>query len=153
MGMVYVMRGIPGTGKTTYVNKFTKEHPELRVSVCSADHYHMRDGEYKFDPKNLAAAHQECLKLFINCMSWKNADVVFVDNTNITVTEIAPYVAVAQALGWRAEVITLLADPWACAKRNVHGVPEDKVWKMLNLMDGEEKRFPPFWTHHTHLGG
>lgn len=137
----YIMSGIPGSGKSTFIKNNLPQ-----AIVCSADFYHMVDGEYRFDPSRAREAHAWCMRRFVEaCQDARNP--VVCDNTNTTLAAIAPYMAVAQAYGYETEIIyfeTTVADS---IRRNVHQVPEETIRRMA----GEHKRLmhddiiPSWW--------
>jgi predicted kinase len=158
---VIVLRGVSGVGKSTFQKTF---YPE--AIVCSADAYFINDkGEYHFDGSKLSEAHACCMRIFINsckklsengdARSWANYEaprddypIVVVDNTNISVIEIAPYIAVAQAYGIKSRIITLTVEkPETAAARNVHGVPDATVKTMMVRMMDAQQQFPSWWRH------
>jgi len=52
-----LIRGLPGSGKTTMAKKIEGfEHFE-------ADQYFEKDGSYEFDPSELNSAHEECQRI------------------------------------------------------------------------------------------
>ncbi len=53
MKNLYLLRGIPGAGKSTLAKQLGDAHFE-------ADSYFMIDGEYQFDPTKLRKAHEWC---------------------------------------------------------------------------------------------
>lgn len=114
---VIIMCGIPGSGKSTYIEKNC-----LRAITASADSYFAANGG--FNPAKLGLAHGKCLRDFIETIQdseFQHSDIV-VDNTNTTTEEIAPYVALALAYGLEVEVIVLVGSVEIAHKRNVHGV-------------------------------
>lgn len=138
----FVMRGVPGSGKSTWLEKElvrlkaipTDEGYDPWSDVCSADKYHMVDGVYRYDPKNAKAAHERCFKRFINLCSVSQIDIVAVDNTNVRIWELARYVAVAETYGYEVKIIRMVCDPQVAIARNVHGVPAETIWQMhLNM--------------------
>lgn len=138
---VYIMRGLPGSGKSSWVATQSKT-PECWV-VCSADHFHMVGDEYRFDPKNAGAAHSRCLYKFVEALSRNEVDVLVVDNTNTTAVELAPYVRLCEAFGVEYEIVWVIASPLTAYRRNVHGVPYDVIHRMWgNLMT---ERLPAGW--------
>lgn len=133
-----ILSGIPGSGKSTFAGEADK-----RV-VCSADDFFMVDGKYCFDFRKLGEAHGSCLRKFIECVS-RGESVVYVDNTNTTVLELAPYMAIANAYNYKIELVTFLCDPEIAAKRNKHGVPYAACLAMNNRLVSRDREIPPFW--------
>ena len=125
--MIYLMKGIPGCGKSTYIKNVLK--PTGLAVICSADH-HFEDeqGNYNFNPAEIGIAHAACLKKYTYAIQM-DCDVI-VDNTNIRLWEIAPYVALAEAFNKEYEIIEIVCEPSQAARRNTHGVPEEKVMEM-----------------------
>lgn len=142
-GRVILMAGVPGSGKTHYVNK---ELDLTRESVVSADNFFVgSDGVYRFDPTKLGTAHGDCLRGFVSSLM-KGMGTVVVDNTNTTVIEMAPYVALAAAYGYAVEIVRVGCDPAVAAARNTHGVPERAVRAMAERLDRTfQEGLPPFW--------
>ena len=132
---VVIMQGASGSGKSTYIKD---KHSD--AVICSADHFFMEDGEYKFDPELLGAAHKACMYKFIQaCQSGES--VVVVDNTNTTRVEMAPYVSVAAAFGAEVEIVRCEASAEECADRNTHGVPAGACEAMVKRIQDPM----PFW--------
>ena len=141
-GRVILMAGVPGSGKTHYVNASGL----TRESVVSADNFFVgADGVYRFDPTKLGAAHGDCLRGFVSALM-KGLGTVVVDNTNTTVVEMTPYVALAAAYGYETEIVRVHCDPAVAAARNSHGVPERAVRAMAERLDKTfQEGLPPFW--------
>ena len=149
------------------------------VAICSADSFFVVDGEYKFNPSQLPAAHAKCLRDFVSWVqdagvgkvrkvtilrgipgSGKSTYIqghavgdVVVDNTSTTVAEIAPYAALALAYGAELEIVTLDVAPEVAAARNVHGVPLDGCKRMAARIREENNRLPPWWNHRVLVPG
>lgn len=134
---VYIMRGLPGSGKSSWVKNFCPTD-----TVCSADHFHTVNGEYRYDPKNAGAAHGACLRQFVRALD-VGTDVLVVDNTNTTAVELAPYVRLCEAFGIEYEIVNIACDFATACERNIHAVPPATIWNMhQNLMT---ERIPPYW--------
>lgn len=129
-----LMRGIPGSGKSFFA-KAMKDNYLIEGYTCaiySTDDFWLTcDGGYAFDPALLGEAHQ-----------WNKArvrrdtksDIVVVDNTNIRLKEILPYLEIA-AEHDRDVMIMESPTTWAwdvdeCFKRNTHGVPRETIQRM-----------------------
>jgi hypothetical protein len=68
---------------------------------------------------------------------------VVVDNTNIRVWEIAPYMLGAAAYKFDVEIIELQCDFETAYNRNTHGVPEGTMREMNWYLQNE--KLLPFW--------
>ena len=60
MKEVFILRGIPGAGKSTLAKSLAGKNG----IICEADDYMTLDGEYNFDPFKLPEAHQNCFRKF-----------------------------------------------------------------------------------------
>jgi predicted kinase len=136
---VHIMRGVSGSGTSTYV----KEHWP-RATVVSADAYFINaEGVYVFDPAKLGDAHAWCLRDFVYSCRKGLAEHLVVDNTNVSVWEVAPYYSLALAYGHPVEVIRVgaIGSLREYTKRNVHDVPYETVRKQYENMG----RLPDHW--------
>jgi predicted kinase len=127
-----LIRGISGSGKTTYAKNLQAECPVL--SHYEADMFFEKNGEYKFDPTKLKDAHKWCkAQTEIDLMFGRS---VIVSNTFTQKWEIEPYIELGKKYG--AEVIIKKATG---NYQNVHGVPQEALERMLSRweeLEGEE---------------
>ena len=147
---VIIMRGLPGSGKSTWIKK-TFTDPGKVVIVCSADDFHLdKDGNYNFDPALAGEAHNCCLRKFLITLEreiegpTKGAiEAVIVDNTNTTLAELAPYVRLAEALGFKYTIVQTECSIQTAVERNIHGVP---VGTMFTMRKNLWREIPPsYW--------
>ena len=126
-----LVRGLPGSGKSTYANKIQLKHSAGEADHFEADMFHVKDGEYLFDQKNVRHAHMWCQAQ--TARSLYNGKTVIVANTFITFGELYPYIKIAKDFG--AEVFIV-----ECIGKfgNVHNVPEEVLEKMYNNWDDLE---------------
>lgn len=160
-----VLRGVSGAGKSTLA-QFIYNALEGVPHIVSADTYFMQEGVYRFDPAKLSDAHAACLREFTREVqsypSWNVRDlvtavdpsgpshqVVIVDNTNTTVAEAAPYMALAAAYGWTPMLVDIEADPRKAAARNVHGVSAETVDAQFMRLTHAAAALPPYWRRVT----
>ncbi|GAG25938.1 unnamed protein product, partial [marine sediment metagenome] len=134
---VHIMRGVPGSGKSTvarsiacsYPGSFNSTDPEkgewvTDYAIHSTDDLCMVDGEYQFDIELAGERHAQNLENFKDSLE-RGVPCVIVDNTNVKISQFAPYADAAQAAGY-AVVFVEVAHPSleVAVERNTHGVPE-----------------------------
>lgn len=125
-----LVRGVPGSGKTTYVKKNLKGYKHFE-----ADQYFEKSGEYKFNVSELKNAHEECLNN--TRKELEKGNKVVVSNTFVRRWELDKYLSLARDLNKTVKVIRMTKQ-----FKNEHGVPEDKVKEMKGNFqdyDGEIK--------------
>lgn len=139
-GDMVILRGIPGSGKSTLCSMLRGLYPEYSIKVVSADHYMVDDeGNYKFDFKKLESAHTQCFQAAME----SEADIIIVDNTNTQRWELSPYLSLGRAQGRKVSLMKMKVTSDEAAARNIHGVPAASIEKM-------QARFEsvlPFWPH------
>lgn len=120
-----IIRGIPGSGKSTYAQKLVEELTSEGKSVkhFESDMFFMKDGEYKFNTKLLGVAHKWCFDTVFN--SFNENDTVIVSNTFTTMKELAPYMDRAKENGYDMTIYRM-----ANEFQNKHGVPEETLQAM-----------------------
>ena len=142
--IVYIMRGIPGSGKSTVAREITRSYPgqfegtdpETGVWVPgyvihSTDFLCMVDGEYQFDIELAGERHEQNFQNFLGSLE-KGTPAIIVDNTNVQTKHYAAYVEAAQAAEY-AVVFVELAHPDldVATFRNTHGVSKEIINDMI----------------------
>ena len=131
---VVIMRGIPGSGKTSTAVRIGEES-FLVWDICSADHHFVdpNTGAYLFIPNELPHAHQECFRHFTEALN-RNDELVIVDNTNIQLAHYLQYEQAAQVHEYNFFVVEIVqrnaAEVQLCFHRNIHGVPQATINRM-----------------------
>jgi len=122
MKSLYLLRGLPGAGKSTLAKKLGDAHFE-------ADMYFTNEnGQYIFNGADIKKAHEWCqnevqLAMILNHTSGLNESIV-VSNTFTQEWEMEPYYKLAETYGYR--VFSLIVEN-RHGGENLHNVPEDKI--------------------------
>lgn len=127
-----ILRGLPGSGKSTVAAKLVNGDDG---KICSADDYFCFAGEYRFKKEDLGKAHDSCFEHFKWLITVKSSPIV-VDNTNTTEKEYKRYVDYAKERGYEVTIQTVETDltDEELAARNVHSVPVETIRRMRERM-------------------
>jgi predicted kinase len=148
---VVILRGIPGSGKSTRAEEAYSGH-----EVCSADDYFRNFyGVYKFDARALPAAHRACLLKFEALLIAGTEHIIVVDNTNLTAAEIAPYYALAEAHGYDPRIEDMNPGTVKAiarqAGRRYKAVPPETIERMAHLKAAADPTLPARWVRHSFI--
>ena len=134
MKSLYLVRGIPGCGKSTFANLICNEY-----SVIEADQYFVdkQTGEYKFDGSKIKDAHAWCqneveIRMGDNQVNPQYYPQIAVSNTFTQEWEMKPYFDMAEKYGYK--VFSIIVENRHGGK-NEHGVPDDKLEIMRNRFE------------------
>src|SRR6185503_16474175 len=138
MKIVYILRGLPGSGKSTIATKLINIQDGF-AHIFSADQFFINEyGDYIFNSSSLKQAHEFCRNRFSAAIKNEIHPIV-IDNTNTMKWEYDWYIEQASLAGYSHQVIIVgeFSDE-ACtyyAKRNTHGVPLETIIKMRNRFE------------------
>ena len=119
MKELFLLRGVPGAGKSTLAKSLGGMHIE-------SDKYFMDGDEYKFDPSKLKDAHAWCQNA-VSVWVKNSVEKIVVSNTFTQEWEIDYYFELAKEHGYR--VYSLIVEN-RHGNKDVHNVPEEKLVQM-----------------------
>lgn len=138
--ILILMRGAPGSGKSYLAKQIVEitigsTFADYKSHICSTDDYFMVRGVFQFSKYRLPEAHdwnQNRVKQVLR----QGVSPVIIDNTNIEVWEMEPYLKEGVRNGYIIEVVEPNT-PWAkkayqLFKRNTHDVPLATIKRKLD---------------------
>lgn len=120
--VLYIVRGIPGSGKSTFAKTLGGQHYEADMFFIN------ENGEYNFDFTKLKGAHQWCQGMVKGDMILEYPKIV-VSNTSTQEWEMEPYFEMAKEYDYK--VFSIVVEN-RHGGTNEHNVPEDKIELMKN---------------------
>jgi predicted kinase len=124
MQTLYIIRGLPGSGKTTLAKEIMTEHPETDFAHYEADMYFTdAAGNYIWDYRDIAAAHEWCYRGVEDALF--NGYDVIVSNTFVEMRSMEQYFVLGERLECKIVVIECLGQ-----YGSIHNVPEATLEKM-----------------------
>ena len=119
---VTILRSLPGGGKSTLARTLVEQGAAHASADTFEDLYFVdSEGLTQIRLEHLDPAHGASYRVAIEAL--QAGQNVVVDNTNLSIEEVLPYVAIAQAFRANAEIVTIDTDPEVAFGRQTHGVP------------------------------
>jgi predicted kinase len=126
MKTLYIIRGLPGSGKSTLGHELASEADGYykRHSVAADDWFCDQYGEYNFVPEELSDAHEDCRSRVMGRMM-SGVEKICVCNTFSQAWEAEPYFKLCKQYYYTPVVLE-------CQSQfgNVHGVPQESIDEM-----------------------
>ena len=127
MQIAYILRGIPGSGKTTLAKTLAGSGGVIH----STDNYFLQDGVYCFNPTRLPEFHDRNFEAFAESLK-RGIPVVVCDNVNRAHEDYRRYVYAARECGYQVAIVFLPhPSPDEAAARTVHGVPIQTISRII----------------------
>ncbi len=146
------MRGYPGSGKSHTAKELVVSLGEDKAVIYSTDQYYHTDGDpqnpdsYLFDSSKLSEYHTKNIQRTKESMEWRLYDTIIIDNTNLALREMQPYVQLATAHNYRVAFMYSSSQRrdnlLQCFTKQTHMVPREVFLLM-------EKKY--VYPNHTNI--
>ena len=123
MKKLILLRGLPGSGKSTFAKSISNES----TGHIESDMFFVKDGEYKFDGSKIKDAHNWCQDVVEHWMNSNEFETIIVSNTFTQEWEMKPYMDMAKE--WEYQVFSIIVEN-RHGGVNQHGVPDEKLQQM-----------------------
>jgi hypothetical protein len=140
--VLYLMRGVSGSGKSTMARKLG-----AGGVVLSTDDYFMQGDQYVYDSAKIVQAHQWNERRAEEAMR-RGISPIVIDNTMVKAWEGKQYVELALRYGYQIKISEPDSPQWKkfqpgmpevelgllaqeLGRKNVHGVPPEVITRML----------------------
>ena len=137
---LYIIRGLPGSGKSTLGERlagtYVDYHPKYGGPKChnySADDWFTdRAGNYRYIPEEISDAHEDCLARVRGAMMSPSADFICVCNTFTQAWEVSRYFDLCERFNYTPVVLE-------CQSQfgNIHGCPSEKIQEMKDRWEND----------------
>lgn len=136
--IMIILRGVPGSGKSylgrTIINRTMNGDYENHIFSADDFFYNRKTNQYVFNRDLIGQAHEDNKKR----VKWRATNgwsPIIVDNTNVKLWEMFPYIQTGVQNGYIIKIIEPNT-PWARSagklyKNNKHDVPKETIQRML----------------------
>lgn len=132
IGDLILLRGLPGSGKSSLGDVILRSPNSSPVDVLSADNFFVNDkGVYNFEGSKLKQAHNDCQQKCAERMKLEISRIV-VANTFTEEWEMETYYEMAERYKYRVHSIVVENRH---GNINIHNVPSEKIEQMKNRFE------------------
>ena len=140
-GSIFVLRGLPGSGKSTISEILKLIHKDSLV--LSSDDYFWDVGtnSHKFDKDKIQEAHKWNFDRFKKSIEVK-VPIIIVDNSNVKLFHYHHYLDYGQRHNYLVTVVTIPHNDVSdkeLTERNIHGVSRETIRRMRKEFEWEIK--------------
>ena len=139
-----VLRGLPGSGKTTLAKKLAARWGSAKI--CTEDRYHWSSGEdgkgeYKFKPELVFLAREWCTKEIRKCIT-DNVELVILDNHNARISMYEEHIQFAVQHQYRFRIIEFVTTEKLIDQyrdRSYKKFPREVYLKLMKLWEKDPR--------------
>ncbi len=138
-GTIFIMRGLPGSGKSVISEVLKKIHENS--AVLSSDDFFVdtKTGEHNFDKERIKEAHEWNFERFKKAIESEIPNIV-IDNSNVKKYHYHHYLDYGQRHNYLVSVVTIPHNDVSdkeLTERNIHSVSRETVRRMRKEFEWE----------------
>ena len=142
MKQLFILRGLPGSGKSTWTRHKVEELHAVRVPVFVVEPDYWTD---TFPPclnrGRVELAEKECLRQFTEAILSDRFDVFVLNKFNVRTWEYTAYAQIAEAFGYDVTVVEFTPSLDTCLRRMSKRVYRNEVKRMYHTWDSTPERY------------
>lgn len=140
---LFILRGIPGSGKSTIGRRLLEKHPTAVLSERDKYYINPENGKYEWAPEKVPIARRKQIEEIE--IALKSGNSAIADSLHLAHKQYDPLLNLAEKYNARPIIIDVpfnKATPELYASRNLHGVPLEQIKGMINSWEpGRSERF------------
>ena len=137
--MMVVLRGLPGSGKSSLARILAGNSDN--ITVCSADQYFETKNGYEFSKDDLGKAHEFCYDRCREALESNRSAIV--DNTNSRLSEYQKYLDLADEFDVEYQIIEVVCrdreQGRIFSERTTHMVPHRVIIQMMSRWETDDR--------------
>lgn len=140
-GSIFILRGLPGIGKTTLAEVLEQIHENAVVLSADDFFFNPETNTHSFDKKKIEEAHKWNFDRYKKAIE-SRIPVIIVDNSNVKLFHYHHYLDYGQRHDYLVSVVTIPhndVDDKRLTERNIHGVSRETIRRMRKEFEWEIK--------------
>jgi predicted kinase len=137
-----VLRGVPGSGKTSWVSNYIKTHPNESVIAINDYDFFFNEDKYQLNVSQIDEARSNSMTNFLEAIT-QNYDTIIINNINNRFYMYVNYILISASFGYKSTVFTIPCNNehelYMFQSRNKYKIPMTYARNVYNDWDNDPK--------------